>query len=45
MFTSGDMRKLNHTLFNKKPNIIEYEEPDCKLPSKYLLNEQFTQQV
>jgi hypothetical protein len=23
MFTSGDMRRMNHTLFNKKPN---YEE-------------------
>jgi len=39
MFTSGDMRKLNHTLFNKKPNKIDFDESDCKLPTKSLLNE------
>lgn len=45
MYTSGDMRKMNHTLFNKKPNKVEYEEMDSKLPAKQLLNEQFAQQV
>jgi len=28
MYTSGDIRKLNHTLFNKKPNKTEYDELD-----------------
>ena len=36
LYTSGDIRKLNHTLFNKKPNKGDYEDAvmDSKVPSK-----------